>query len=52
MRFCITGYGSIAAVHRDALLPMEGVEIDSVVGRADRADARICRQLRCAARHA
>ena len=33
MRFCITGYGSIAAVHRDALLPMEGVAIDSVVGR-------------------
>ena len=33
MRFCITGYGSIAAVHRDALLPMAGVEIDSVVGR-------------------
>ena len=33
MRFCITGYGSIASVHRDALLQMEGVEIDSIVGR-------------------
>ena len=33
MRFCITGYGSIAAVHRDALLQLAGVEIDSVVGR-------------------
>ncbi len=33
MRFCITGYGSIAGVHRDALQQQEGVEIDSVVGR-------------------
>ena len=33
MKFCIVGYGSIAGFHRDALLPMEDVEVDSVVGR-------------------
>ena len=33
MRFCISGYGSIAGFHRDALLAMDGIEIDSVVGR-------------------
>ena len=33
MRFCISGYGSIAGVHRDALIQIPGVEIDSVVGR-------------------
>ena len=33
MRLCISGYGSIARFHRDALLGMDGVEIDSVVGR-------------------
>ena len=33
MRFCISGYGSIASFHRDALLRIPGVEFDSVVGR-------------------
>ena len=33
MRFCIFGYGSIAGVHRDALIQIPGVEFDSVVGR-------------------
>ena len=33
MKFCMVGYGSIAGFHRDALLNMDGVSIDSVVGR-------------------
>ncbi|MDP6348319.1 MAG: Gfo/Idh/MocA family oxidoreductase [Chloroflexota bacterium] len=33
MRFCIAGYGAIAAHHRDALLAMDGVGIDVVMGR-------------------
>ena len=33
MRFCIAGYGGIAARHRDALLGIEGVRIDAVMGR-------------------
>ena len=33
MKFCITGYGSIAGFHRDALLAMDDAEIDSIVGR-------------------
>jgi 2-hydroxy-4-carboxymuconate semialdehyde hemiacetal dehydrogenase len=33
VRFCIVGYGAIATFHRDALLEMGDVVIDSVVGR-------------------
>ena len=33
MKFCISGYGSIAGFHREALLRIPGVEFDSVVGR-------------------
>jgi 2-hydroxy-4-carboxymuconate semialdehyde hemiacetal dehydrogenase len=33
MRFCIAGYGAIAAHHRDALLGIDGVHIDAVMGR-------------------
>ncbi len=33
MRFCIVGYGAIASFHRDSLLGMDDVVIDSVVGR-------------------
>ena len=33
MKFCLVGYGSIARFHRDALLHMQDVTIDSVVGR-------------------
>ncbi len=33
MRFCIAGYGSISRFHRDALLQIDGVSFDSVVGR-------------------
>lgn len=33
MKLCMIGYGSIGGFHRDAMLKMEGVEFDSVVGR-------------------
>lgn len=33
MRFCIVGSGAITTFHRDALLDMDGVAIDSVVSR-------------------
>lgn len=33
MKVCITGYGSIGGFHRDAMLKIEGVQFDSVVGR-------------------
>ena len=33
MRFCIAGYGAIAAHHRDALLGIDGVRIGAVMGR-------------------
>lgn len=33
MKFCMVGYGSIAGFHRDALMQMDGVTIDSVMGR-------------------
>ena len=33
MRFCLVGSGAITTFHRDALLDMEGVVIDSVVSR-------------------
>lgn len=33
MKFCMVGYGSIAGFHRDALMQMDGVSIDSVMGR-------------------
>ena len=33
MRFCVVGSGAITTFHRDALLDIEGVAIDSVVSR-------------------
>jgi len=33
MRFCIVGSGAITTFHRDALLDMEGIAVDSVVSR-------------------
>ena len=33
MRFCLVGSGAITTFHRDALLEMDGVAIDSVVSR-------------------
>ena len=45
MRFCIAGYGAIAGHHRDALLGIDGVRIDAVMGRRigpTREFARTC----------